>query len=688
MVRNTFNVSKACNPCQKSKLRCNGQEPCRRCYEKGKAPECVYRPRSRIRRSFRRADAASNELEGVQPGTNLHEKAPSPPNSGSAGCEPEPDPTRTNLYHSVTAAHSNEPDFTRASRLFYGPSSAFAFLQHLHRVLSSSPVPAHLNDRGAQEHMQEGGPGLDLFKQRELFFGTPLRVDTSFINRPIHHRHLSEALPLEEARAILELFKSTTNLFLPFWTESELDGFLAILYSHDAEESISCQAKGITFAILANGALHAKKTDLAESLFARAKQEVALCDDVVSLTMIQFSLLLASYQNNMGRPNSSYLQVGIACRKAWAMELGYEPASMTFAEGLQKRRATMWYLYFCETMQAFILGRESTIKKANIRSPFPDNQPLLVGLCKLAEIAEECAHVIYGQQRTSLWQLHITAEKIHRKLKACAEDLSIGPASPGHSQSVSTRFQSLHLHNVYYHIILLTFRPFLIVEYALNSGDIHNRPDMMWLRQACRNATDAAQDSIVFMHTSIHVAEICNTVRFNGFFIESSCAALLYNTLTHPSKLAYTREYIDMALECLDQMITDEPVIHTKLSIREILRIVEEFIATQQHSVPYSSASPQGSTPSSSKAYTPGHNTRNAFQVFPPSDPTQQMIYFSGIPSALGEQNVEPVTNDITLDPFLGYDVLATDFFNFLPVDAGPSSDPLLRLGEDNSRGL
>ncbi|KAI1492765.1 hypothetical protein F5X96DRAFT_624785 [Biscogniauxia mediterranea] len=687
MVRNTANISKACNPCQKSKLRCDGQEPCQRCFDKGRASECVYRLRSRIRRPFRRADGSSNELEVAESGTNLQETSPRPSNSGSAGCEPEPDPTRTNLYHSVTAAHSTEPDISRASRLFYGPSSAFAFLQHLHRVLSSSSVPGPSNDRGAQEHMQEGGPGLDLFKQRALFFGTPLRVDTSSSSRPIHSR-LSEALPLEEAREILEVFKSTTNLLLPFWSDLELDGFIASLYSHNAEETMSLQAKALSFAILADGALHMKRTNLAESLFARAKQEVALCDDVVSLTMIQFSLLLASYQNNMGRPNSSYLQVGIACRKAWSMGLGYESTSLITAEDLQKRRCTTWYLYFYETMQAFILGRESTIKKANIRTPFPDDQPLLVGLCKLAEIAEECAHVVYGQQRTSLWQLHVTAEKIHRKLKACAEELSIGPASPGHPQSNAKRFQSLHIHNIFYHIILLTFRPFLIAEFALNSGDIHNRPEMMWLRQACRNATDAAQDSLVFMHTSIHVTDICNTVRFNGFFIESSCAALLYNTLTHPSKLAYTREYVNMGLECLDRMVTDEPVIHTRLSIREILRIVEDFIATQQQVVPYVASSPQGPVSPASRAPTSSHNARNAFQVFPPSDPTQQMIYFSGIPSAFGEHNVGPVTNDITLDPFLGYDVLATDLYNFLPSDTAPPPEPLLRLGDDNSRGL
>jgi hypothetical protein len=57
-------------------------------------------------------------------------------------------------------------------------------------------------------------------------------------------------------------------------------------------------------------------------------------------------------------------------------------------------------------------------------------------------------------------------------------------------------FSSANLPPVYYHSILLTFRPFLVTE-ALAGNQ--QKQGAMWLREACRHATDAAQDSLVFI---------------------------------------------------------------------------------------------------------------------------------------------------------------------------------------------
>ena len=57
---------------------------------------------------------------------------------------------------------------------------------------------------------------------------------------------------------------------------------------------------------------------------------------------------------------------------------------------------------------------------------------------------------------------------------------------------------------MYYHAILLTFRPFL-VAYAFMT-DQARQNEALWLRQACKYAVDAAQDSTayienVFLHS-------------------------------------------------------------------------------------------------------------------------------------------------------------------------------------------
>jgi hypothetical protein len=124
----------------------------------------------------------------------------------------------------------------------------------------------------------------------------------------------------------------------------------------------------------------------------------------------------------------------------------------------------------------------------------------------------------------------------------------------------------------------------------------------MWLREACRHAIDAAQDSLASISNQYKVAEACKVrpcpsqpwtimqrskltysqkSRFTAFFIESSCTVLLYDILRHPSKHAYNLEFINTGLRCLEEMANDEPIINASTSIGHILQAVEQAIASE-----------------------------------------------------------------------------------------------------------
>jgi hypothetical protein len=185
-----------------------------------------------------------------------------------------------------------------------------------------------------------------------------------------------------------------------------------------------------------------------------------------------------------------------------------------------------WYSRF----QALALGRESAIKMTDISTPFPDGLPILVGLSRLAQIAEEGAKTIYGRRYESLGQLYSASEKIHAQLREFSEQFGIGAAGLGRRQKFTDGIALLQLHNgesrpgtftpraflttllVYYHAILLTFRPFLIAESALRQSGSYHEPDAMWLRQACRYATDAAQDTIVYASAAYRKTEGCKVI--------------------------------------------------------------------------------------------------------------------------------------------------------------------------------
>lgn len=625
---------KACEPCRRRKIRCDGKTPCNRCDKK--PSDCTYRLRTRVRKSnVQRAAAASgaasvnnnNNDKSSNPNSTTPEAcaphAPLPTSTGralspSAGfskqqvtgagagagratAAPKPDAAYSGVYQSVAAANASATgrEWTENSRLFYGPASAFAFQQQVHRGIISSSGP-----RGQQNpEVQEGGASLDLFLQRSFFFGTASRVDTSTLLRPASS--LFPEVSLEEATVFLDRFKGWTARILPFFTDPELDKMLHDLYSgveqHPGRPS---QTRALTLAVLALGALCTPHTNTAEMLLVKAKFEAVLFDDTVSLQMIQFSMLLAEYHTGMGRPNLVYLCVGTACRKAFALGLHREAANcLTRHEDLQKYRTTLWCLYSLESWYSVTVGRESSLKMADISSPYPVGQPLVVSMSRLAYIAEETARAIYTQRYNSLRKLHAAAEAVHAQLRDFADRHGI--TSPEET-SISHEPASLILHNRYYNTVLLTFRPFLVADHALavaagaegkaaaeeGGGTGGGGACPMWLRQACRTAIDSAQDGIVYAHAQIRRYESCRLTRYNGYFLESACAVLFFDILRHPSKYPYDVEYINMALQSLDSMIDDEPVTNARNSIRQILRVVEATISRNKSS---SSASSSGS---------------------------------------------------------------------------------------------
>ncbi|KAI7209835.1 hypothetical protein KC333_g8545 [Hortaea werneckii] len=366
------------------------------------------------------------------------------------------------------------------------------------------------------------------------------------------------------------------------------------------------QKRAITLAVLALGALSTPRTSVAEAFYAQAKVCAAPFEDAVTLTMIQFSLLCADYQCNLGRPNSAYMQLGAACRRAFAFGLHKEGATSRLREDeFKKRRVTMWCLYFYERWIALSLGRKSSLQIADISSGPLEDQSLVACLARMANIVERDVGSMYEGGPHTLQELYNAADKAHHNLREFGETLRIGsrnmfPSLPPASDNIAT----LQFHNLYYLSILLIFRPFLIAESALRTKS-SSAPGEMWLRQACRCAIDAAQDYLVFASGLLKSSDICKRPRYTTFFIESSCAVLLHDVLSHPSKYAYHLEYIQLATETLESMLHDDPVLNAQRSIRRILQAVERAISAPSLPASSSSETNPSSEPSSSSTANP-----------------------------------------------------------------------------------
>jgi hypothetical protein len=324
MSRSGSKIPKACEPCRRRKVKCSGELPyCQRCRD---PIQCVYRLKPRIRGQQPRHPPSprehnSDEITTPDTGTNAHTSQ------------------HMDVYQSV-AATNHTPQSAKNSQLFYGPSSNFAFIQQIHRNILVGPY----GPRPATD-VQEGGPGLDMFMQRSIFFGTPSHDHVALTSMdspppppPVH---------IEDAKRFLEQFKGTDLPVMGLFPSSTIDELFLCVYGEAPDVSVTPR-RALCFAMLAIGALNTPLTSSAELLYHTAKKEAVVHEEFVSLPMIQLSILLADYQLNIGRPNAAYLHLGTACRKAFALGLHQIKNSANSNTDAQERCNTLWCLYFFE----------------------------------------------------------------------------------------------------------------------------------------------------------------------------------------------------------------------------------------------------------------------------------------------------------------------------------------------------
>ncbi|KAI4599596.1 hypothetical protein KJ359_001693 [Pestalotiopsis sp. 9143b] len=393
--------------------------------------------------------------------------------------------------------------------------------------------------------------------------------------------------------------------------------------------------------------------------------------------MIQLSLLLAEYQLSMGRPNSAYLHLGVAWRKAFALGLHTATTcALTGGNECQARLTTLCCLEFYEIWLALVVGRKSMIRKVDIRWPFPLGQTTIVNLCRLMTVLEEGTGSIYGQGSDSFRKLHVVAEKTYDELHRIAQQCGIH--SPTLTSNSANPVGSMQLQMAYYYSIMLTFRPFLVIESASQPTGASYQTGEIWLQQACRRAINAAQDCIQIASDMFRMYDVCKTKRYTSFLLEASVAVLLHDSLRRPSKHPHNMEYVEMAIKCLRSMVDDDPVSNAIDSLRKIVHVVEQAIAR--------------SPPAPTQLWDESDQTLAPSIQFPSLDKvsplgTEDFIYFSDqnlnlsgalpeYPAASTGVDVDPQT---FLDPFsnLSFDVVTTDLYNYFPVNI-PTPGPEL----------
>ncbi|GLI79452.1 hypothetical protein PoHVEF18_007787 [Penicillium ochrochloron] len=430
-------------------------------------------------------------------------------------------------------------------------------MQHIYRDLVSNPT-IHPAPSG---EVEEAGAGLDLFSFRRIFFGTP---DTHEIGKSNSTGDIPMMfLPYELAKLFLSRFLTHLYHLLPHRPKAYYEQCLEKLYNPSPTIHPDALTQAIILISLATGSLGTDHFAWGDVLFERVKASH-----------------YANYQNEQGRPNSAFLYLGSAARKALSAGLHKDVphGDSQDQETIEERRITFWSLYSFETWFCFHVGRPSSLSLRDVAIEYAKD-PFIRLLTEFCKTVSRSGDEIYGQRHESLLHMWRVARSITHDLRGHEVQMQ---QALGFGLNGSIQTGSLGV--LYYHTLLLTFRPFLIfrghwqrdMQTSLQQpgGGSASRPTEMptWLNEACNHALTAARKTIHHLCEASRSNDFVKQLRYHGYFLGSSTFTLIYDLLHDPTTATTHLPWIYASLQNLTTMREGDPINATISAIQTTLR--------------------------------------------------------------------------------------------------------------------
>ncbi|KAH7061064.1 fungal-specific transcription factor domain-containing protein [Macrophomina phaseolina] len=558
-------ISKACEECRRRKQKCNGLSPCNVCSRRNTV--CSYR--SFIRRRIGRSSTNPAPPPKDQPAQPLpkpeeeedHDHSADRESSNADSSAFSEAPPRYHIYKNIRATHVPADSPSCVLQLYYGSSSNFSFLQHLHTHLTAHeevPRPgAHV------EEVQNGNESIDVYKYQGLAFGNaPGQRETN----PMFLRH-------DLARTFLQNYLSTAHLHLPFLSAEQLCLNFEKLYGYGDDAKIDPSERALVIVVMAIGACPTQHDLWRKTLLAQARTEAESLLHVVHIRAVQIALLMAYCEFNVGNPNSSYLYLGSAIRKAFAagMHRG-SPTSRQSLKECSEASRTCWSLFCLESLICSGLGRPASLSLEDVGLAQPERPSFMSAQVTVSELLRSVQH-LYNHHDSSVSADLKSAHRIRNRLRSFAQtakdDLGFTIGSHLGTERDEKFVTRAVISYLYHYTLLLAFRPFLLLFVELkrraefegkDSGSKSNPFNIPPLLEACEYTVDAARSIVllgeIVFGTGPGAEGICN----NCFFLESACFVLILAALHDRNATRRHIRYINRGIRALRHITPREPI--------------------------------------------------------------------------------------------------------------------------------
>ncbi|KAJ5600964.1 hypothetical protein N7450_002031 [Penicillium hetheringtonii] len=459
-------------------------------------------------------------------------------------------------------------------QLYYGPTSHFSLMQHIYRDLVSNPTAQPEPSSG----VEEASAGLDLFSFRRIFFGTPDNHEpgktTGVGDAPLMF------LPYDLAKMLLSRFLSSLYHMTPYRPKAYYQSCLERIYDPSPAAHPDTLTHATILIFIATASLGTEYFAWGEILYDRVKASMAAFDEVVNLQTIQISVLM------IRRPNSAFLHLGTASRKAFSAGLHKDVPhdNIESPENIEERRITFWSLYMFETWFCFHVGRPSSLSLRDVAIEYPQD-PFIRVLVYLCKTISRSMIEIYSERHESLLHMWRVARSIAEDLRAHEAHMkqALGFGLDGDLRTGSLGVQQTIYVTLYYHTVLLTFRPFLVfrghwrrgmkIPPSQRSSRTPNRPNEIpsWLNEACNHTITAARKTIHHLCEASEKNDLVKELRYHGYFMGSSAFTLIYDLLNDPNAAPNYLPWVYASLQNLSTMRAGDPIQNTIGAIQTVL---------------------------------------------------------------------------------------------------------------------
>ncbi|EEA26578.1 hypothetical protein TMatcc_005145 [Talaromyces marneffei ATCC 18224] len=514
--------SKACLPCQASKIRCDAQTPCISCVRRDRSSTCTYGEshRRRLPRARRTGEVrfASFTSSADGPPASLRARTLNESTNrcpeGNGGIQLPISISEAPSVQSPECTESRLLLSSKGEKVYIGETSSLSFLQFLRGIMKQYMGPSSFTENGPVNVM--------------------LEAETS-VNRNIT---FEESLTTKEE--LIQTYFEVTSGFFDLFDKDDILKLLQIEASSSGRR-INREEMAVLYLVIAIGGQcrgsHISDFQYATKYFSMGQQyafEGMLRDP--SINMLRVFLLMAFYMLGACHRNAAYMYLGVASKAAAALGLHIGAQ----ARGLSTDEAkTRWRTYkslrVFDLVVSFLLGRPASSVPSNhddmTRREDLDPQSIAVlaaynGSILMEEIFKHLKRVNSGFDVP-------TAEAFLRRLRQWINGLprnfrqiSFDGELETLSVSRETAVGNIHVSCIYYFAVILTTRSFLIshlMSRLKESSIVASNPTSPTASGTTEQQRTSPQLAHVCIGAATYMANMCEKAMLSGLLLRNMC---------------------------------------------------------------------------------------------------------------------------------------------------------------------